>query len=120
MIPLVAAIPIAAAIGVGLLFYVGVSMNEIQELYADSAMNTQERLQERLVGEYEGSPTNIEQSFILSEWTDDTRVVGVMVECPGGEIFTAEEDITIPGGQLEQLPRDLMDNLQDLAGECPP
>lgn len=115
---MVPVIMVAVALGVGTLYYIGTSMNEVQDLYAESNTNTQERLQERVVGEYEGSPTNIEQARVLSEWTDDTRVVGIMVECPSGAVFTDEVDETIPGGELVELPPGLLSRMQDLAGSC--
>lgn len=115
---MVPVIMIAVALGVGTLYYIGTSMNEVQDLYAESSTNTQERLQERIVGEYEGSPTNIEQAKVLSEWTDDTRVVGIMVECPSGAVFTAEVDEMIPGGELVEIPTAILTEMQNLAGRC--
>ena len=118
MIPLIPAVVITGAFVVGMVLYAGDAIIELQDLRNDAATNTQERLQERLRGEYEGSPTNIQQATVLSEWTDDTMITGVMVKCVSGEVFTIDTNVLVRGGELVSLNRTLMDDMQRLASGC--
>ena len=118
MIPLIPAITVAGAVIIGLITYVGYSHMELQDLRDEAAANTQERLQERLRGEYEGSPTNIQQVTILSEWTDDTRVIGILVKCPSGEMHTIDLDRTIKGGEAFAIGSTTYNQMQAMAGRC--
>lgn len=118
MIPLIPAIAIAGAFTFAIIMYAGTSLLELQDLREDAATNTQERLQERLRGEYEGSATNIQQATILSEWTDDTTIVGILVKCPSGDIYTIDVDESIRGGETAQLSGTLTQRMEDAAGRC--
>lgn len=118
MIPLIPAIVVAGSLMVGIILFAGDSIIELQDLHTDAAANTQERLQERLRGEYEGSPTNIQQATILSEWTDDSRIIGVMVKCVGGEVYTIETDLLVHGGDRVLLDSTLLGEMQTQAGLC--
>lgn len=118
MIPLIPAISIVGVISLGLLLYAGVSLLEIQDLQRASAANTQERLQERLRGEYEGTPVNIQQAVILSEWTDDSNITAVLVKCDDGRVFTIPTSILVHGGELIQLPSSLLNDMAARAGSC--
>ena len=118
MIPLISAIAIAGAFTFGMILYAGDSMMEIQQLHSGAASNTQERLQERLRGEYEGSPTNIQQATILSEWTDDSRIIGVMVKCDTGEVHTIGTNLLVRGGERLTINSTLTGQMQTLAGRC--
>lgn len=118
MIPLIPAIVIAGAFIFGIIMYAGTSLLELQDLREDAATNTQERLQERLRGEYEGSPTNIQQATILSEWTDDTTIIGILVKCPTGDIYTIDVDERVRGGETALLSGTLTQSMEDAAGRC--
>lgn len=102
-----------------LILYTGYSMMDVQELHDRSDANTQERLQERMFGEYEGSPTSIDQARIFSEWTDDSRVVGIMVTCDNGSVHTMETDEVINGGEGLEFTPTLLAQMETLAGRCP-
>ena len=115
MIPAAA---VAGAVILGLIIYAGHSHMEVQDLRDGAAANTQERLQERLRGEYEGSPTNIQQATILSEWTDDTRIIGILVKCPSGEMHTIPLDATIKGGEALTIGSATYNQMQAMAGRC--
>lgn len=118
MIPLVPVILVVGAFVFTLILFTGQAILEMQDLRSVASTNTQERLQERLRGEYEGSPTNIQQATILSEWTDESRIIGVMVKCVNGTVYTFDVDIDVPGGSLYSIPRHTMDQMQTLAGNC--
>ena len=118
MIPLIPAIVIAGAFSVGIILYAGSAVMEMQDLRNTANSNTQERLQERLRGEYEGSPTNIQQATILSEWTDDSRVIGVMIKCVSGEVYTIRTDLLVRGGDRITLDSALLSEMQTEAGRC--
>ncbi len=118
MIPMIPAAAVAGAVILGLIIYAGYSHMEVQDLRDGAAANTQERLQERLRGEYEGSPTNIQQATILSEWTDDTRIIGILVKCPSGEMHTIDLDATIKGGEALTISSTTYNQMQAMAGRC--
>lgn len=118
MIPLVPALVVAGMFMFGVILYAGDSILELQELRNNAATNTQERLQERLRGEYEGSPTNILQATILSEWTDDSNIIGVMVKCVSGEVYTLDTDVLVRGGDHVTLDSTLLGDMQSLAASC--
>ena len=111
MIPVYA---VAGAVILGLIVYAGYSHMEVQDLRDEAAANTQERLR----GEYEGSPTNIQQATILSEWTDDTRIIGILVKCPSGEMHTIDLDATIKGGEALTISSTTYNQMQAMAGRC--
>ena len=118
VIPLIPAIVMAGAFSVGIILYAGSAVMEMQDLRNTADSNTQERLQERLRGEYEGSPTNIQQATILSEWTDDFRIIGVMVKCVSGEVYTIRTDLLVRGGDRVTLDSALLSEMQAGAGRC--
>ncbi len=121
MIPLIPVIALAAAISVGMILYVTGAALELQELRSDASQNTQERLQERLTGEYEGSPTNINDATIISEWTEDSVITGIIIRCPDGSSETIQiNDERVPGGGAWQIDQTIQDDMQDAAGRCPP
>lgn len=119
MIPAIPLLVVVGSVMLGLLLYTGYSMMDVQELHDRSDTNTQERLQERMFGEYEGSPTSIDQAKIFSEWTDDSRIVGIMVTCDDGSVHTMETDEVINGGEGYELTPTMMTQLETLAGRCP-
>ena len=118
MIPLIPAIIIAGAFSVGIILYAGSAIMEMQDLRNTANSNTQERLQERLRGEYEGSPTNIQQATIQSEWTDDSRIIGIMVKCVAGAVYTIDVDILVRGGDIVSLDPTILSRVQAEAGKC--
>lgn len=122
MIPLIPAIVIAAAFAISMIAYVGSAYLELQDLRGDAATNMQERLQERLRGEYEGSPTNIQQASILSEWTDSSTITGILVKCPDGTTHTIQiSNVTIQGGStmsITDLGTGTKSKMEDAAGRC--
>lgn len=118
MIPLIPAIVMAGAFAVGMILYAGSAVMEMQDLRNTADSNTQERLQERLRGEYEGTPTNIQQASILSEWTDDSRIIGVMIKCVSGEVYTIQTDVLVRGGDRVTLDSALLSAMQTEAGRC--
>lgn len=119
MIPLIPAAVIVGAFMVGIIVYAGHAMMEVQELQDISNTNTQERLQESMFGEYEGSPTSIDQARIFSEWTDDSRVVGIMATCDDGSVHTTEVDEVVHGGQGFELMPAMLSEMESMAGRCP-
>ena len=123
MIPLIPAIALVGMLTLTLLWYAGTSLFEVHELHGGATTNTQERLQERLYGVYEGTPTSIRDVKILSEWTDDSVITAIVVKCEGGEVFTIipnGTDRLIDGGATKQFQQSLLDAMVDKAGDCPP
>ena len=119
MLPTVPILALGAVLVVGVIAYAGYSMLEVQHLHEEAGSNTQERLQERLWGEYEGTPTNIDQVMVASEWTDDTHIVGIMVTCDDNSVHTMEVDETIGAGGRLMFTTAMMSDLESLAGRCP-
>lgn len=124
MIPLIPALAAVGAISLGMLVFAGTSLLEIQDLHSDASANTQERLQERLHGEYEGTPTNIQQAVILSEWTDSSTITAILVKCDDGKVFTIDvEDVTgselvVNGGELNALSQPVLNAMANMSGSC--
>lgn len=118
MIPLIPVAVIVGALMVGIIIYAGQTMMEVQELQDQASRNTQERLQEKLHGEYEGSPTSISQVRLFNQWTDESRIIGIMVTCSDGTVHTKDIGDTIPGGQGISLDPHIP-AMQAMAGRCP-
>ena len=119
MIPMIPVMAIVGSLMVGIIVYAGHTMMEVQELQDLSNTNTQERLQESMFGEYEGAPTSLSQARIFSEWTDDSRIVGIMVTCDNGSVHTMEVDQIVHGGQGFELTSTMLAEMEVMAGRCP-
>lgn len=124
MIPLIPAIALVGMLTLTLLWYAGTSLFEVHELHGGATTNTQERLQERLYGVYEGTPTNIQDVKILSEWTDDSVITAIVVKCPNGSVFTIEVGEArgglVHGGDTWTIPPTIQQEMQGIAATVSP